>query len=310
SEVMSLAVSREDAYWAAGFQNGRVKIWARTNLSEARWNVKLQVPASFVRWHPKAAQVAVLSSRAGRLILCNLGTNTQLIRVRSPSAARYLCAAYDPTGGSIVVGCSDHRALVFATGTGELRFALPHEDQVLDVRFSPGGERIATASKDGSVRIWDAATGVIVGRSLEHGNAVSRIDFLPGGQHLASGAGDGVLRVWNLARQMPIYRDRGHRGAITSLVCAQDGKQLLSAGADGQMRRHRLISVNRNKMPWLSEIAEVVGGMRLDDERLLRPVSRERYWELLQNVRAAEEGRVFSTWWDDSTNHNQGLRSR
>jgi WD40 repeat protein len=31
-----------------------------------------------------------------------------------------------------------------------------HTDSVLSVMFSPGGERLASASRDGTVKVWDA----------------------------------------------------------------------------------------------------------------------------------------------------------
>lgn len=44
--------------------------------------------------------------------------------------------------------------------TGEQALALSgHTDSIFGIMFSPDGERLATASRDGTAKVWDAATG-------------------------------------------------------------------------------------------------------------------------------------------------------
>ena len=59
--------------------------------------------------------------------------------------------------------------LVYDADSGEQRFTLHgHSDSVTGIAWSPDGGRIATGSKDTSVRIWNAETGEIEDELLGH----------------------------------------------------------------------------------------------------------------------------------------------
>ena len=65
-----------------------------------------------------------------------------------------------------------------------------HTGPVNSVAFSPDGQVLASGSSDGTIGLWDAATGSHI-RVLGHPWGVSSVAFSPDGQTLASGASDG-----------------------------------------------------------------------------------------------------------------------
>jgi WD40 repeat protein len=72
-----------------------------------------------------------------------------------------------------------------------------HTGGVKSVAFSPDGKRLASASDDKAVKVWDVATGQETLTLKGHTGQVHCVVFSADGHRLASASQDQTVRVWD-----------------------------------------------------------------------------------------------------------------
>ncbi|EMD37410.1 hypothetical protein CERSUDRAFT_49856 [Gelatoporia subvermispora B] len=113
-----------------------------------------------------------------------------------------------------------------------------HTGVVMSVAFSPDGTRIASGSRDGTVRIWDARTGDMLMDPLEgHDNTVTCVAFSPDGTQIASCSFDRTIRLWNARTgELVMAPLEGHEGMVRCVAFSPDGTQIVSGSWDSTLR--------------------------------------------------------------------------
>jgi WD40 repeat protein len=70
---------------------------------------------------------------------------------------------------------------------------------VLGVAFSPDGTRLTSTSADGTVQVWETATGRLRSELIGHPGSVNAVAFSSYGTALATAGTDGTVQVWDLS---------------------------------------------------------------------------------------------------------------
>jgi WD40 repeat protein len=113
-----------------------------------------------------------------------------------------------------------------------------HTNLVSCVSFSPrlGEKRMASASLDHTIKIWDAETGKKLFDVGGHDGPVRCLTYSPDGALLASGGEDKVVRLWNAETGKPLGKLEGHTDTVHGVAFSGDSRHLASASEDGTVR--------------------------------------------------------------------------
>ena len=173
------------------------------------------------------------------------------------SAMVLACLGVSSARGQVIKELRGHRAAVYA------------------VAFRPDGERMATASFDHTIKVWDVNAGRVVRTFTGHQDKVLALAYSADGRQLASAGLDGTIRLWETSTDRrnagPTGSDRRDAGPtsqrrvclISRNQCVQgitftpDGSRLIACGEAGIAEvwktkegvRERSIRVEPEQMP-------------------------------------------------------------
>lgn len=155
--VWSLAVRPGENDLIVGAGDGSLAYYSGLSKSKPQMLREHQYPISGVAWSPDGRTLATVSyDRAIRLWE---GDWLQTRFIASDPSYWLHCLAWSPSGSKFVVG-EDASLLLWSLAGEQLLPPLEgHSDRVVAVQFSPDGERLFSASWDGTLRTWSAADG-------------------------------------------------------------------------------------------------------------------------------------------------------
>lgn len=108
------------------------------------------------------------------------------------------------------------------------------DERAAALAFSPDGNILITggAYSDGTIQLWEMASGREAGRLVGHRAWVADLRFLPDGKTLVSASADQTIRFWDVGRQRLLRTVLGHTGEVWQAAALPDSR-LVSGGKDG-----------------------------------------------------------------------------
>ncbi|XP_024956706.2 DENN domain and WD repeat-containing protein SCD1 isoform X2 [Citrus sinensis] len=124
--------------------------------------------------------------------------------------------------GKVVSGSDDQSVLVWDKQTSQLLEELKgHDAQVSCVRML-SGERVLTASHDGTVKMWDVRTDTCVATVGRCSSAVLCMEYDDSTGILAAGGRDAVANIWDIRAGRQMHKFLGHTKWIRSIRMDRD----------------------------------------------------------------------------------------
>ncbi|MDT7898200.1 MAG: WD40 repeat domain-containing protein [Armatimonadota bacterium] len=110
-----------------------------------------------------------------------------------------------------------------------------HKSLVTSLTFLPDGQRLLSASWDGTVRVWEVNDGTKMDE-ISFGRPIRFATLSPDGQLLAISTYDPTIQLWRLSDKTLLRTLTGHKDWVHEVFFSPDGKFLISGSKDGTVK--------------------------------------------------------------------------
>ncbi|XP_028657651.1 WD repeat-containing protein 1 [Erpetoichthys calabaricus] len=193
-------------YIASGDISGKLRIWDTTQ-KEHILKYEYQPFAGRIKdiaWTEDSKRIAAVGEgreKFGAVLLWDTGSSAGEISGHSKIVNSVDFKQTRPY--RLVTGSDDNSAAFFEGPPFKFKFTMnDHTRFVNSVRFSPDGNRIATAGADGQIFIYDGKTGekiTSLGGDKAHSGGIYAVSWSPNSTQLLSASGDKTAKLWDLA---------------------------------------------------------------------------------------------------------------
>lgn len=246
--------------WCEQGEVGRGMLWLARGLELApaddetlQWSIRSQLAVWRRRLHavrtalPHEGTVyGVAVSPDGRLVLT--ASKGQLVRIWDvntgqqafpPVQVPATAVTFSPDGTTFLTsGVDSTLATLWETTTGKVRLGLrlPGGETVAAAALAPDGRTVATIHRDRTVRLWEVATGKLIGPTFTFSARVWAVALSPDGRRLLTGDDEKKAQLWDAETARPIGPPLAHADSVTAVAFSRDGRTLLTGSKDSTAR--------------------------------------------------------------------------
>jgi WD40 repeat protein len=136
------------------------------------------------------------AAKSGRVMVWDVQSGSQLMTLGNDYDT-VLSADIRPDQSQVAMGGPGRLVKIFSTKDGELQHKIKkHTDWVTAEAFSPNGQMLASADRNGGISIWDPDNGQELFTLAGHKSAVTALSWRGDSKLLASSSEDGTIKLW------------------------------------------------------------------------------------------------------------------
>ncbi|CAL8338107.1 unnamed protein product [Lota lota] len=230
-------------YIASGDVSGKVRIWDTTQ-KEHLLKYEYQPFSGKIRdiaWTEDSKRMAVVGEgreKFGAVFLWDSGSSVGELGGHSKAINS---VDLKPTRPYRLISGSDDMTVAFSEGPPfKFKFTLKDHTRFVNcVRFSPDGNRFATAGADGLIIICDGKTGekvCVLGGEKAHNGGVYAVSWSPDSSQLISASGDKTVKLWDASTGTAVTTfNMGNDVMDQQLGCLWQKDHLISISLSGNI---------------------------------------------------------------------------
>lgn len=207
-------------------------------LAHAIYN-KSKQPIYSVLWTPSGRRLLAGAANGEFSLWHGMGFGFEMVMQAHENDVR--CMRYSHSGEWLLSGDQDGVLKVWQPNFNNVKRQQVHAEVVRDVAWSPSDSKFATASDDGSVKIWSFATmaeeACFQGRGA-HGWDVKCVDWHPSLALLATGSKDNTVRLWDPRQRECVSVIHEFKNTVTRVKFQPTGARQLFAAASRANTAH------------------------------------------------------------------------
>jgi WD40 repeat protein len=234
--------SSTDGWMALGEANGVIQVGDfMLGGSTARWRVETESEVAPLCFMNREHDLAVVDEEIDGAILLFSRTGRKLGEIPVEPSSSYADAS--PDGRLLAFNTLNDVVLWDLERDRQVTRFTAHDDSISAIKFGRDSRRIVTASKDRTVKIWDADSGSLRCVCAGHRQPITDVSLSPDGRTIASCDSLGVIKLWHAATGQELCNLHRESQAIEQVAFSPDGQRLGYLLEDGRIV---LLSVDKS----------------------------------------------------------------
>ena len=271
--IECLAIARDGSFAAAGgSRDGRIAILRLADFA-LRWHIRSGSGLIGLDIAPDNRFIAV-NSLSDVVLVDTTARASETRLVGHRAGVESVAFAADQSILASVSGGEDHSIRIWEPATGRERDVMPgHTSASYFVTFSPDGKRLATASADGTAKLWE----------LNRRTDRTHFQFPPGTTPL-----DFVASFESSSGS------ESERGSLTLVTITKDGRLIRLDGYDGHTLETRTLFHQTIVSARIAPLARSIAAVSADGMVVIADVAGDRTPEAVADIRVIPDSRSYA----------------